>query len=210
MTALIGRKPNRLGLLQMLGRLAFADQVPAEQRGLALLSTATPSAATSVDLTGLTSRFARYIITFDALVPATNNDTLSLRTSSDGGGTFDSASTDYSYTGMQTYAGLGSASFVASTGDTKVVLHSLTTVSSTASNGGISGRIELLAPSQTTGFHHMLFGAVWHAEAYSGVLSQAQGAAARRSSSAVNGLRLYFAGGNITSGTVRVYGVNGP
>ncbi len=71
----------------------------------------------------------------------------------------------------------------------------------------ISGRIELLAPSQATGYHHMLFEAVWQTESFGGVLSHAQGGAARRSSTAVNALRLYFAGGNITSGTVRVYGV---
>lgn len=207
MTQLIGTAPHQVPSNAMLGALARMDRLPATLQGLALLSTSTPSAASSVDLTGLDARFSRYLITFDALVPATNNDTLSVRTSGDGGSSFDSGGTDYGYTGMQTYAGVGSASFVASTGDTKVLLHSLTTVSSTASNGGISGRIELLAPSQATGYHHMLFEAVWQTESFGGVLSHAQGGAARRSSTAVNALRLYFAGGNITSGTVRVYGV---
>lgn len=207
MTNALQRRPHGLAAMQYLGAMAFMDRVPAALQGMALLSTSTPAAASSVDLVGFDSRFSRYIITFDALVPATNNDTLSVRTSSDGGSTFDSGGSDYSYTGMQTYAGLGSASFVASTGDTKVLLHSLTPVSSTASNGGISGRIELLAPSQATGYHHMLFEAVWQTESFGGKLSHAQGGAARRSSTAVNALRLYFAGGNITSGTVRVYGV---
>mgnify|MGYP003514364281 FL=1 len=207
MTQLIGTAPHQVPTNAMLGAMARMDRLPANLQGMALLSTSTPSAASSVDLTGLDARFSRYIITFDALVPATNNDTLSVRTSSDGGSTFDSGGTDYSYTGMQTYAGIASASFVASTGDTKVVLHSLGGASSTATNGGISGRIELLAPAQATGYHHMLFNAVWHAESSGGVLSNAHGGAARRSSAAVNALRLYFAGGNITSGTVRVYGV---
>lgn len=206
MTNALQRRPHGLAAMQYLGAMAFMDRVPAALQGMALLSTSTPAAASSVDLVGFDSRFSRYLITFDALVPATNNDTLSVRTSGDGGSSFDSGGTDYGYTGIQTAAGVGSA-FVASTGDTKVLLHSLTTVSSTASNGGISGRIELLAPSQATGFHHMLFSAVWHAESSGGVLSHAQGGAARRSSTAVNALRLYFAGGNITSGTVRVYGV---
>lgn len=198
------RGPLGLAMMQYFGRLAFMDRVPAEMQGMALLSTSTPSAATSVDLTGLNDRFSRYIITFDALVPATNNDTLSLRTSSDGGSSFDSGATDYSYSGQETYAGIGSPTAIGSIGDTKIILHSTTTVSSTASNGGISGRIELLNPAQTTGHHQLLFAAVWGS---GGTLGNVNGGAARRSSAAVNALRLYFAGGNITSGTVRVYGV---
>lgn len=201
------RRPLGLALMQYFGRLAFLDRVPAEMQGMALLSTSTPSAATSVDLTGLNDRFSRYIITFDALVPATNNDTLSLRTSSDGGSSFDSGAGSYVYTGSETYSGIGSAAFVGSAGDTKIILHSTTTVSSTASNGGISGVVQLRDPAQTSGYHHLQFSAAWFSESYSGTIASVNGAAARKSSSAINALRLYFAGGNITSGTVRVYGV---
>ena len=102
MTALIGTRPHQVPTNAMLGALARMDRPPATLQGLALLSTSTPSAASSVDLTGLDARFSRYLITFDALVPATNNDTLSVRTSSDGGSSFDSGGTDYGYTGMQT------------------------------------------------------------------------------------------------------------
>lgn len=198
------RGPLGLAMMQYFGRLAFMDRVPAEMQGMALLSTSTPSAATSVDLTGLNDRFSRYIITFDALVPATNNDTLSLRTSSDGGSSFDSGATDYSYSGQETYAGIGSPTAIGSIGDTKVVFQSTTFVSSNAAYGGINGRIELINPAQTTGYHQILFHAVWGTLNH---LGNVNGGAARRSSTAVNALRLYFAGGNITSGTVRVYGV---
>lgn len=207
MTQLLGRKPNRIATSQMLGRLAFLDRVPAALQGMALLSVSTPAAASSVDLVALDGSFASYLIAFDNLVPATNNDTLSLRTSADNGSTFDSGAGSYVYTGSETYSGIGSAAFVSSTGDTKVILHSTTTVSSTASNGGISGVVQLRDPAQSSGYHHLQFSAAWFSEAFSGVIASVNGAAARKSSSAINALRLYFAGGNITSGTVRVYGL---
>ncbi len=204
---LIGPAPHQVPTNAMLGAMAHMDRPPTEWAGLALLSTSNPSAASSVDLTNLDARFARYIITFDALVPATNNDTLSVRTSANNGSSFDSGATDYAYSGQETYGGLSSAAFVGSAGDTKIILHSTTTVSSTASNGGISGRIDLINPAQTAGHHQLLFAAVWGSESGGGRLGNVNGGAARRSSTAVNALRLYFAGGNITSGTVRVYGV---
>jgi len=77
--------------------LGITGGVPAwENKQWNLISTATPSTAASVEFTGLSSTYKFYMIWY-RLTVSTDGTSLELRTSTDGGSTYDSGASDYTY-----------------------------------------------------------------------------------------------------------------
>jgi hypothetical protein len=80
----------------------------------AYVSTATASTSSSITFTGIDSSADVWMLEITDLVMTTNNDTLNIRTSTDGGSSYDSGATDYRYalggsTEAPAFTGLGSA-----------------------------------------------------------------------------------------------------
>jgi len=88
---------------------------------LTKISTATASTSASIDFTGLTSSYFLYIIRYSNLQPATDATTLILRTSTDGGSSYDSGASDYSWSLFQANES-GSESGSADTADSSITV----------------------------------------------------------------------------------------
>jgi hypothetical protein len=147
------------------------------------------TAVASVDFTGFdAAQYNSYEIELINVVPVNDSVLASLRTSSDGGSTYDSGASDYQYT--------------TTTGSSIILLNS--NLGSNAGEDGISGVVRISGPDlakktimtyQFGGFNS------------SGSLSGVSSYAARLSSTDVDGVQFYFSAGNIESGTIVFRGI---
>ena len=155
------------------------------------------SAVAAVDFTsGIDSTYDEYELHFQNVLPASNSAFL-LRTSSNGGSSFDSGSNEYAY---QTVSGRTSALATVTGGGSS----GATSVNMTAmgTTGGASGKIILLRPLAGPTFRLELVG-----RGTTGEYFHLTGVGARLGATTVNAIRLQFDGPNIASGLFRLYGV---
>jgi hypothetical protein len=172
--------------------------------GLVLLSSQSASGSASLDFTSLIdSTYDEYVVSFDKLIPATNDVDLYLRVSTNNGSSY--LATSYSgVTISDTAAGRNTQAM-----DTTAVNFTRAAVGNNVSNSssqsGASGEFRIYPngtatpkPIRGLGLYYGVNGAYWNmavAGAYTGATS------------AVNAVRLLFSSGNIASGTARLYGV---
>jgi hypothetical protein len=174
--------------------------------GLTLLEQHTASASATLDFTTwYSSTYDDYLIKLINIIPATAETELMLRLSTDGGSSY--AATGYEYVGIANSTGnVGiSSTGIQSTSDTHIKLFTL--IGNTESYG-VSGAIEFPDPGSTTVKKSVNFGPL-SAPLKSGATLRrytTSGSGFYGSTSAVNAFRILFSSGNITSGTVRVYG----
>lgn len=164
--------------------------------GLELIATASASNVASVSFaTGINSTYEAYLVVVTSAIPSTTNSRLWLRTSTNGGVSYDSGATDYAYTNN----GSNTA------GDTKIVLSpsALSGVGSTYS--GFNIQIFIHKPSASQYFQ-CNFSASWidNGGLYLGGYS---GGGMRIAASAVNAIQFLFSAGNIASGEFKLYGL---
>lgn len=168
---------------------------------LTLLEQHTASASASLNFTAaISSTYDEYMIEFLNLIPATNAINFYMRMSTDGGATYDSGA-NYSYVafGLNRF---GSAPTGVDSGGTQIQLNK--SAIDNTSTAGISGSIRLFNPGSTsvhkniTGQLNGLTGGALEIESVTGWY---------RSTTAVNAFQFLTSSGNITSGTIRVYGV---
>ena len=130
------------------------------------------------------------------VIPATNGVAPYLRTSGDGGSTFDSGASDYQFHALARVSALG---FVNSTGAAQLQLNPIgvgTDVGNTAGYG-ITGDVLVFNPGagkQTNILSHLVY------RNSSTNPSSAQTQGARKSAALVDGLQVFFSLGNISSG----------
>lgn len=170
---------------------------------LVLLEQHTASNSASLDFTScLTSDFDEYEIHFVQILPATNAAGLRMRCSTDGGSTYDSGS-NYSWAAFG-HTNAGSAT-QGSQSDTSIGLlyQSLYNVHSS------SGKYTFVNPAgasewkQIYGNHQMMVSVDQTGSPAEGGINSGL----YRSTTAVNAIRFLMTSGNITSGTIRVYGI---
>jgi len=168
-----------------------------------LIASATASSSSAIDFTGLSTTYQAYLLEFDGVVPATDNQHLVLRTSIDNGTTFNAGASDYQYASLGLNAG-GTAGSVSSTGASSIRL--TYAGQGNAAGEALSGSITLLNPADSGLRTQMLYrtaGVYWSA----GEIIITTGAAERKAAEANNAIRLLFASGNISSGNFRLYGL---
>ncbi len=174
---------------------------PGTMGGWALLGTATASSSASVAFTGLSSTYAAYAIVFTNVVAATDNAHLTLRTSTNGGSSYDAGGTDYQVCDIT--ANVGS---VSSSPDN---YSSIYTAASTAGLGNASneqanGIFWISDPSAAkycTVRWEMAFLDI------NGNLTVSYGAGYRSSAADVDAVQILMESGNIASGEFRLYGL---
>ena len=168
-------------------------------------STTVTTSVASVDFTGFdVSKYKRYLIILDAVKPATNSTSLRMRTSTDGGSTFDSAADDYDSQCLYTVSTAVAATFAV---NDAILLAGPTAghmVLNTAADSGVAGHVNIINPHETnvTAIHGNL--------AYSGYQGGYTGSLVhgiRDSAADVDALRFFFSSGNIASGTFEFYGI---
>lgn len=165
--------------------------------GLVLLNTLTASSSASLsDTTSITGTYSSYLIIFDNLIPATNNVNANFVVHS--GGAFQAAGYNEAFTGIN-----DSGAAQAQTGSSVSTTIFNSTANPVSNAYGISGTLRLYNPTATT-FPKMWTGnfgyATPHAIFMSGSLIWVGG------NGAVDGFQFSFSSGNITSGTIRIYG----
>lgn len=164
------------------------------------ISSATASGDASIDFTGLTSTYFMYELIVDNITPSTDA-TLYLRTSTDGGSTYDNTAGDYQWVYGTAFS--GGSSQGASGSDTEIEIAG---VGSAANENGF-GRIRIYNPSDSSNYTQV----EWQiaADNGSGLLVIYNGAGSRRATADVDAFQLLFNTGNVASGNFRLYGIRG-
>lgn len=172
-----------------------------------LLATKTASASATLDFTEFNNAVYKwYEFEFDGLLPATDTATLRMRFSTNAGSSYDAGASDYSY-GNVVMEDSGTPQNDNSSGATFISLHNGYSggLGNAAGELGVTGTIKLYGA-----------GSAASKTKVSGLLL-AENAAGRLASSSVSGrrmtaqdtdaVRFLMSAGNITSGTIRMYGL---
>lgn len=167
--------------------------------GLRLISTATASASATVDFTGIDSTYDEYQIHLLNVIPADDPAVISVRTSTDGGSTYDSGAGNYSYQYLDTVS-----TTLTGAGTTGTAVNLSAAVGGAANEQGISVVITLIRPSDAA--YAMLH---WSGVFVAGDSSvrTIQGAGSRLAAANVDAIRIIASSGNIASGIIKLYGV---
>jgi hypothetical protein len=172
--------------------------------GVTVISeTVVSTAVSSIDLTGFVpADYSSYEIELMNITPVNDQVTVQLRTSSDGGSTYDSGGSDYEYATGGPTSGGGIFNFSASAGAAQMEFTS--NLGNASGEDGVSGFIRIsgadLVKKTMCNSHLTYFTNV-------GELRSASGGGVRQSQADVDGVRLFFSAGNIASGTVVFRGI---
>ena len=170
-----------------------------------LISTATASASSSIDFTGLTSAYKNYIVYINNCVP-TSADDFAMRTSTDNGSSFASASSNYVTQMNSVLNGSATTTFSSGASGTSISLMPPNNISSTANLGGYSGVVTILNPSNASNTVITVASSFISSGGFQSYTSCA--GARQNTSGAVNAIRFFmFGGSTIASGTFKLYGV---
>jgi hypothetical protein len=179
------------------GTIFFDDlSFTAPPSGLAKLMSGSVTNVASLDI--VLTQYAGYrnkVLVLEDFVPVTDNDGLSLRTSTNGGASYDAGATDYFYGAN----GHGSAGTVSNNNahTTQIQLH-VSTLDNLASSHGLNGVIEFFdMPAAKTAM--ICYRMVSYNNA-STELHATYGAGTRTTGADVDAIRLLCSSGNIASG----------
>jgi len=172
-----------------------------------LLSTQTASNSSMIDFTSdIDSTYRRYAIFIDDLTPATDAVDLYMRISTDGGSTWKSGASDYDYTtraisptGWVDSVSGGGAAQMLMTGGSGTLRHG---------NGAVeNGHAEIYINNPAGASKYTTFNAEAHYINENGRAVISMSTSFYKATTAVDGIRLYFSSGNISSGTFKLYGL---
>jgi hypothetical protein len=162
------------------------------------------AASASLDFTtGINSTYDEYVLELVNVVLGTAGQNLLLRTSTDGGSTFDAAASDYFYAG-NSWTSAGVSTVLSSAGAGLILVAS--NVTGTASHGGVSGSIRFYNPAGTASFKSFILDIQNGRSATA--MDMFRLAACRAATADIDAVRIIANTGTIASGTVRLYGVS--
>ena len=172
--------------------------------GLVLLEQHTASASATLDFTSsISTTYDDYQIDLINVIPATNAANLLMKVSTDGGSTWSASTYNWSYIYLKLTAGTNgnvSGAFDSS-------FHIADANWSTTSGGGVSGRIHLPNPLNSSAVKVILHEVVQFNSGDS-TGYRYTGGGYWATSTAVNAVQFLFSSGNIASGTIRCYGLS--
>ena len=182
--------------------------------GLQFISTTDISSAANYSFTSFdSSSFDAYLFVLINVTPASDAVNLDMFTSTDGGSSYDSGSSDYNWTfNRGTVYGSDSGDDGDSDADDDSI--SLTgnnsgganVIGSDANEHGVSGQIWMYNPASTK-ITHGTYDLMYQANTPENLVNIAKGGYARMSAADVDAIRIMFSSGDIESGTINAYGV---
>lgn len=186
------------------GTLGNIQVVPGTQGGgLVLVEQHTASNSASLNFTTcITSTYDDYVIKFVNIIPQTNSQQMGMRMSTDGGMNYDSGG-NYATTLSIVEAG-GATGTNVSNGGTSALIGP-----GQLNNGaGVSlgGSLELWGPGSSASWKQM-FQSIATLDTRNTSQTMLTGGALYKITTAVNAFQFFMASGNLTSGTIRCYGV---
>lgn len=165
--------------------------------GLEFIASADASNDAQIDFTGFdASKYDAYLFVLQNIVPSSDNQQLRIRTSTDGGSSYNAGGSDYGYWLFSGGSSSGSASYVPYNWDG---------AGSASGEDGISGTLYLFGPHRAEDTIMTINN--FFTRTSSSSFQANYGGGARNSSADVDGLRFYFGSGNIESGTITIYGL---
>lgn len=172
-----------------------------------LLATATASSSSTLDFESLiTSDYGAYDFVIRRLRPATDAANLLMRTSTNNGSSYDSSASNYGYNGtLHSLSGASSPTY-GSTGDTAIELNGQQSGGGVGnlSSEGIDGVVTLVNPLNATARKCITFNMQYQTTLGEQILLI--GGGTRLTTSDIDAVRFQFSSGNITSGSIDMYG----
>lgn len=169
--------------------------------GMILLETQTASASASLNFTSfISSSYDVYRFELVNVIPATDGARLYIRVTTNGGSSWVSTS---SYAHTEVAANRFGSNVGGSDSDTQIYL--TRDGVDNASTRGLSGWVELYAPSSTAVYKAFLSQTV--APETAGTIQLNSGYGSYDATTAINGVQFVESSGNITSGIIRVFGI---
>lgn len=167
-----------------------------------LLTSADASNDSTLDFTAFDSTlYDSYLFTLSNVIPATDSTFFIMRTSTDGGSTFDSSGTDYAYSFTNVN---GSTTVVGTFSDNSGFINLTSSIGSDTGEGGVSGQVWVNGPHLTKStIINWNLGYVYS----TGSTGMSTGSGSRKAEADVDAVRFYFSTGNIESGTITMYGI---
>lgn len=185
-----------------------ADGTPLVSGGVSAgwvpISTQTVSTGVaSVNFTGLSSLYKAYKVVMSKVVLATDEQGIRVQTSGNNGSSYDSTSGDYAFSYLQILSNSGTAGGAATISGTYIGMGGTVTGNDTGQN--TSGELTVFDPADTTkhkiiDFNLALCDRDGNASAY-------YGCGVRKTTTAVNAIKIYSGSGNINAGTFTLYGL---
>jgi len=163
-----------------------------------LITSTTASADASIDFTDLSSSYAVYKLILTDIIPATNNAYFGIRTSTDNGSAYDTSG--YSYCSLRLYVSSSPNVHESEAGD------QIDLTSECHGGNVLNGEITLYNPAGTS-FTHAVGRFSGRDDANGGEPVLYMGVGIRKSAADVDAIQCRFDAGNITSGTIKLYGV---
>lgn len=154
------------------------------------------------------SLYDNYLFILNNVIPATDNVAFYMRTSTDGGASYDSGASEYGWVGnRKTFSASPAAADIGSGGDTQLFLtlsfSSSNNVGSGAGEDGVSGLVWLCGPHLAARSN-----VDWNINYVSsgGTSTSVRGHGYRDSAADIDAVRFLFSSGNLESGTITMYG----
>lgn len=172
--------------------------------GFIFLEAHTASTSATLDFTTfISSTYDTYVIKLTSLVMATNSVDLLMRMGTGGGPTYD---TGANYSGDRFVWRSGGSALEGGTGATSIQLTYGSHINNgTAALAGVSGEFHLYDPQSTALYKAVSGRSVFYDASNFRVTTDVRGA--YESTTAVTAVRFFASSGNITSGTIRIYGL---
>lgn len=168
---------------------------------LKFISTQVASSSATVEFTtGIDSTFSKYVIIITSAFNSAVAD-LQIRTSSDGGSTFDSGASDYAWSKNTEAA--ATSSFLGDATDSLINAGSAYTINA---GDAINGTIEIYNPSDSSSGTNIKFDLL-AGSAATPINENVYGSGFRSELAAVNAIQFSLSAGVFTSGTFKLYGV---
>ena len=170
------------------------------------IATTTASNSATVAITGfVNATYKDYIIRFRSVVPATDGGVIfNMRTSTDGGSSYDSGGSDYSYHNHRAHHSGTSTAGSASSGNDEIDITTGSLGSDTAES--LSGWVENLNAPDGTNYSHIQ-GMLVLADHNATSSTQFWFSGSRNAAADIDAVQFYFASGNVESGDFVLYGI---
>jgi hypothetical protein len=157
----------------------------------------------TISFTGFDSgSFDYYMFVFQNMVPATDNRFLRARTSTNGGSSYDSGSSDYRNV-MQKIRYISTGYSVDATTDSYIALEAGNGTDNASASGGLSGTIQVFGAAGTLATH--LISETITSSSF-GTPNFFRTASMRYAAIDTDAIQFFYDSGNITSGTITMYG----
>ena len=171
--------------------------------GRVLLATKAASASATLDFTEFNNAvYQTYEFDLTFILPATDNANLLMRFSTDAGATYDAGASDYMFAVTSKAAGSTDDSYDS---PAATALGLAEGIGNAAGEKGVCGRVILFgAPDATRATIRSVLNCF---EAVAGHIEVMDGVGSRLADQDTTAVRFLFSSGNITSGTIRMYGV---